>query len=84
MLPVKVMISVVFPFVFFLFCTLWHVVLKFEGRVMNFECVGYRDKLCMIIDIIDDDDYERQRKARKKSFSFKEVHDEVTYLIASK
>lgn len=51
---------------------------------MNFECVGYRDKLCMIIDIIDDDDYERQRKARKKSFSFKEVHDEVAYLIASK
>lgn len=32
LLPVKVMISVVFPFVFFLFCTLWHVVLKFEGR----------------------------------------------------
>lgn len=51
---------------------------------MNFECVGYRDKLCMIIDIIDDDDYERQRKGRKKSFSFKEVHDEVAYLIASK
>lgn len=24
-----------FPFVFFLFCTLWHVVLKFEGRAGN-------------------------------------------------
>lgn len=34
---------------------------------MNFECVGYRDKLCMIIDIIDDDDYERGKQERRAS-----------------